>query len=83
MSVIRIAATAVYFIVCAVIIYLIYLGKGEGADLSGTIVARNNDTYFSTHGKKHTQEALRERATIICMLIFIAISVVLNMSWGL
>ena len=83
MSAIRIAVTVVFFIVCAVLIYLIFLGKGEGADLNGTVVARNNDTYFSTHGRKHTEDAMRERLTFVFIALFIVLSLVLNMGWGL
>ncbi len=83
MSPLRIMVTVIFFVICAVLLYLVFLGKGEGADLSGAIVARNNDTYFSTHGKKHTKEALREKATFAFLFIFIAFSIILNMGWGL
>ena len=58
MSGIRIAATVVYIIVCLVLVFLVFKGKGQGADLSGGITGRSNDTYFTTHGKKHTEDAL-------------------------
>ena len=83
MGALRIAVTIAFFIVCAVLIYLIFLGKGEGADLNGTVVARNNDTYFSTHGRKHTEDAMRERLTFVFIALFIVLSLVLNMGWGL
>ena len=51
MSGIRIAATVVYIIVCLVLVFLVFKGKGQGADLSGGITGRSNDTYFTTHGK--------------------------------
>ena len=35
MSGIRIAATVVYSIVCLVLVFLVFKGKGQGADLSG------------------------------------------------
>ena len=78
MSGIRIAATVVYIIVCLVLVFLVFKGKGQGADLSGGI----NDTYFTTHGKKHTEDALLERSTAILAAIFIVLSLVMNMSWG-
>ena len=37
MSGIRIAATVVYIIVCLVLVFLVFKGKGQGADLSGGI----------------------------------------------
>lgn len=46
MSGIRIAATVVYIIVCLVLVFLVFKGKGQGADLSGGITGRSNDTYF-------------------------------------
>ncbi len=82
MSGIRIAATVIYIVVSAVLVYFIFKGKGDGADLSGGIVSRQNDTYFSVHGKKHTEDALRERVTIIGIIIFLVLSILLNMSWG-
>ena len=81
MSGIRIAATVVYIIVCLVLVFLVFKGKGQGADLSGGITGRSNDTYFTTHGKKHT-DALLERSTAILAAIFIVLSLVMNMSWG-
>ena len=82
MSGIRIAATVVYLIVCLVLVFLVFKGKGQGADLSGGITGRSNDTYFTTHGKKHTEDALLERSTAILAAIFIVLSLVMNMSWG-
>ena len=83
MSTVRIVFTVVYIIACAVLVYLIYKGKGQNADLAGGIVASNNETYYSTHGKKHTEDARRERATLVMTAVFIVLSIVLNMSWGL
>ena len=83
MSTVRIIVTVVYIIACAVLVYLIYKGKGQNADLAGGIVSSNNETYYSTHGKKHTEDARRERATLIMTAVFIVMSIVMNMSWGL
>ena len=82
MSTVRIVVTVVYIIACAVLVYLIYKGKGQNADLAGGIVASNNETYYSTHGRKHTGDARRERATLVMVAVFIVMSVVLNMGWG-
>ena len=82
-STVRIVVTVVYIIACAVLVYLIYRGKGQNADLAGGIVASNNETYYSTHGKKHTEDARRERATLIMVAVFVVLSIVLNMGWGL
>ena len=81
-STVRIVVTVVYIIACAVLVYLIYKGKGQNADLAGGIVASNNETYYSTHGRKHTEDARRERATLVMVAVFIVMSVVLNMGWG-
>lgn len=45
MSGIRIAATVVYIIVCLVLVFLVFKGKGSGCGLSGGITGRSNDTY--------------------------------------
>lgn len=82
MSAIRIAVTVVYIVLCLVLVFLIFKGKGQGADLSGGIVGRSADTYFTTHGKKHTEDAMLERATAILAAVFIVLSLLLNMSWG-
>ena len=83
MSGIRLAATVVYIVICAVLLYFIFKGKGEGADLSGGIVSRtSNETYYSVHGKKHSADARRERTTAILVAVFLICSVLLNMSWG-
>ncbi|MCR4673203.1 MAG: preprotein translocase subunit SecG [Lachnospiraceae bacterium] len=83
MSAARIFIMIVFIAVCAFLVYLVYLGKGEGADLTSGIVTRNNDTFYSTHGKKHTKDALRVRVTVIFTVIFLVLAVVLNMNWGL
>lgn len=82
MSTVRIVVTVVYIIVCAVLVYLIYKGKGQNADLAGGIVSTTNETYYSTHGKKYTEDARRERLTLIMVAAFIVMSIVLNMGWG-
>ena len=82
MSTVRIIVTVVYIIACAVLVYLIYKGKGQNADLAGGIVSSNNETYYSTHGKKHTEDARRERATLALVAVFVVLSIILNMGWG-
>ena len=83
MSGLRIAITILFIVICAVLVFLVFQGKGEGADLSGGIVSRsNNDTYFATHGKKRTGDALRERAAAIMVAVFLVAAIVLNMGWG-
>ncbi len=83
MSGIRLAATVIYIVICAVLVYFIFKGKGEGADLSGGIVSRtSSDTYYSVHGKRHSEEARRERLTAILVAVFLIGAVLLNMSWG-
>lgn len=83
MSGVRIAVTVLFIVVCAVLVFLVFQGKGEGADLSGGIVSRsNNDTYFATHGKKRTGDAIRERAAAIVVAVFLIMAVVMNMGWG-
>lgn len=82
MSGIRIAVTVIYIIVCIALIFLVFKGKGQGADLSGGITGRTVETYFSTHGKKHTEDAMLEKAVVVGIVIFIVLSLLLNMSWG-
>ena len=82
MSAVRIAVSVVYIIVCAVLVYLVFKGKGDGADLSGGIAGRSVETYFTQHGKKHTEDAMRVRLTVIFIAIFIVMSLIMNMSWG-
>lgn len=79
---IRIALTIIFLVVCAALVFLVFKGKGEGADLSGGIAGRSADTYFTKHGKKHTEDAIREKATIIAVAIFIVLALLLNMSFG-
>lgn len=82
MSGIRMAVTVIYIIVCLVLVFLVFKGKGRGADLSGGITGRSNDTYFTTHGRKHTEDALLEKSTAILAAVFIVFSLILNMGWG-
>lgn len=82
MSGIRIAATVVYIIVCLILVFLVFKGKGHGADLSGGIAGRSADTYFTTHSKKYTEDAMLEKATAIMVAVFVVLSLLLNMSWG-
>ena len=82
MSTIRIAVTVVYIVLCLVLVFLVFKGKGQGADLSGGIVGRSADTYFTTHGMKHTEDAMLEKATAIMAAVFIVLSLIMNMGWG-
>jgi preprotein translocase subunit SecG len=82
MSGIRIAVTVIYIVVCIALVFLVFKGKGQGADLSGGIAGRSVETYYSTHGKKHTEDAMLERATVIAAAIFLVLSLILNMNWG-
>lgn len=82
MSDIRIALTVVYIVVCIALVFLVFKGKGKGADLSGSIAGRGAETYFATHGKKYTEDAMLEKATAVVSAIFIVLSLLLNMSWG-
>ena len=83
MSGVRIALTVVFIVICAILVYLIFKSKGSGADLTGGIVnSRATDSYYSMHGRKHSEDAVRERTAAIFTAIFIVLCLVLNMSWG-
>ncbi len=83
MSTIRIVASIIFIVVCLVCVFFIFQSKGDGADLSGGIAGRSAETYFSTYGKKHSEDAIRERSTVIAIVVFIVLALVLNMGWGL
>ncbi len=82
MSAGRIVVTVIFIIVCLITILLVFQGKGKGADLSGGLASREMETYFSTHGKKYTENAMLEKGTAIACVVFIVLALLLNMSWG-
>ena len=57
MSGIRIAATVVYIIVCLVLVFLVFKGKGQGADLSAELQAEAT-THISRPMVRSTQKML-------------------------
>ena len=81
MEVLRAIVTVVYVLICLGLIVVVLMQEGKSAGLSGSIngVA---DTYWGKN-KGRSMEGALVKLTKLLAVLFIVISVVLNMSWGL
>ncbi len=81
MEILRAIVTVVYVLICLGLIVVVLMQEGKSAGLSGSIngVA---DTYWGKN-KGRSMEGALVKVTKLLGVLFIAISVVLNMNWGL
>ena len=81
MEILRAIVTVVYVLSCLGLIVVVLMQEGKSAGLSGSIngVA---DTYWGKN-KGRSMEGALVKVTKLLGVLFIAISVVLNMNWGL
>lgn len=81
MEVLRAIVTVVYVLICLGLIVVVLMQEGKSAGLSGSIngVA---DTYWGKN-KGRSMEGALVKLTKLLAVLFIVISVVLNMNWGL
>ena len=81
MEVLRIVVTVLFVLVCLGLIVVVLMQEGKNAGLSGSIngVA---DTYWGKN-KGRSMEGALTKITKVLAALFIVISVVLNLNWGL
>lgn len=81
MEILRAIVTVVYVLICLGLVVVVLMQEGKSAGLSGSIngVA---DTYWGKN-KGRSMEGALVKITKLLGVLFIVISVVLNMSWGL
>jgi preprotein translocase subunit SecG len=81
MEILRIVVTVAYVLICLGLVVVVLMQEGKSAGLSGSIngVA---DTYWGKN-KGRSMEGTLLKLTKILACLFIVISVVLNLNWGL
>lgn len=81
MEILRAIVTVVYVLICLGLVVVVLMQEGKSAGLSGSIngVA---DTYWGKN-KGRSMEGALIKITKLLGALFIVISVVLNMNWGI
>jgi preprotein translocase subunit SecG len=81
MEILRAIVTVVYVLICLGLVVVVLMQEGKSAGLSGSIngVA---DTYWGKN-KGRSMEGALVKITKLLGTLFIVISIVLNMNWGL
>ena len=79
MAVLRAIVTILYVLICITLVVVVLMQEGKSAGLSGAIngVA---DSYWGRN-KGRSMEGTLIKITRTCAVLFIALSVVLNLSW--
>ncbi len=79
MAALRTALTILYIIVCIALVIIVLMQEGKSAGLSGSIngVA---DTYWGKNTGRSIEGALT-KITAVLAILFIIVSVLLNMNW--
>ncbi len=78
MVAIRIILTVVYVIVCLVLIVLAFIQSKDDEGASGAIVGGSGSSNFYEKNKGRTKEGKLKKWTIICALVFVALTVALS-----
>lgn len=81
MEILRVIVTVVYVLICIGLVAVVLMQEGKSAGLSGAIngVA---DTYWGKN-KGRSMEGALAKITKILAALFLILSVVLNLHWGL
>ena len=81
METLRVILTIVFVLICLGLIVVVLMQEGKSAGLSGSIngVA---DTYWGKN-KGRSMEGALSKITIVLTVLFVIISVLLNLKWGL
>lgn len=79
MAVLKGIVTVIYVLVCIALVVVVLMQEGKSAGLSGAIngVA---DTYWGKN-KGRSMEGALEKITKVLALVFILLSIVLNLNW--
>lgn len=79
-SVIRTIITILYSIDCVAMIVIILMQHGKSQGLGALAGASSSDTYWSKN-KGRSEEGRLKRLTTILAIVFLALSVVLNINF--
>ena len=81
MEILRVILTIAFVIICLGLIVVVLMQEGKSAGLTGAIngVA---DTYWGKN-KGRSMEGALSKITKILAVLFIVVSIVLNLNWGL
>ena len=81
MEALKIILTVLFILICVAIVAIVLLQDSKGEGLSSAIAGGggNTSTYWSKN-KGRSKEGILSKATIILTILFIVISVILNLS---
>lgn len=79
MEMLRVAVTVLYVIICLALVVLVLMQEGKSMGLSGSI-SGVADTYWGKN-KGRSMEGTLVKLTKVLALLFIVISIVLNLNW--
>ena len=79
LTVIRTILTIIYIIICVALVVVVLMQEGKSAGLTGAITGVA-DTYWGKN-KGRSMEGALAKATTVLAVLFIIISIALNMNW--
>ncbi len=79
LTVIRTILTIIYIIICVALVVVVLMQEGKSAGLTGAITGVA-DTYWGKN-KGRSMEGALEKSTTALAVLFIIISIALNMNW--
>ncbi len=79
MAALRIVVTIIYVLVCIALVAVVLFQESKSQGLSGTINGMA-ETYWGNN-KGRSMEGAFQKATIALTVVFVVLSVVLNLNW--
>lgn len=79
MEALKIICTIIYLLVCVAIIVIVLMQDSKSEGLSGAIAGGAGNSYWAKN-KGRSKEGMLSKITIILTVVFIVLSVVLNLS---
>lgn len=79
MDVLKMVVQIIYILICIALTVIVLMQEGKSAGLSGALTG-STDTFWGKNKGRSAEGAL-DRATKILAILFILISLVLNLKW--
>ncbi|MCR5792600.1 MAG: preprotein translocase subunit SecG [Lachnospiraceae bacterium] len=79
MEILRFVATIVYILVCVGLTVVVLMQEGKQAGLTG-VISGAAESYWGKN-KGRSMEGALVKITVVLSVLFIGLSVVLNLSW--
>ena len=79
LTVLRTILTIIYIIICVALVVVVLMQEGKSAGLTGAITGVA-DTYWGKN-KGRSMEGALARGTTVLAVLFVLISIALNMNW--